>query len=289
MAHSALAAILVVVSVVISPGVALEMNVAEVKPHFGCTLESGRERVRGLVSSLVNQSFGVIALLQAEFSIPQPQGFSAFGASCVSQNADAAVVLYNHSAFELLQPIGPTQTHNYRAMPYLYDGNPPINGSSCVGDVRTDGERAYTGAVLRDRRTGEALCVIAATFPHFLNPVGQEFLTQISGACRGRPILFVVDTNTDGLPMDAIGEDLGAGWGNCSDPGAVGDNTCCHDIKKGSPVARFKFDRTAVCNGGIVDNWAVGKSWVCGADEEHHYTTARVRTTPKMSHAMQIP
>jgi len=269
-------AILAVMLMYAASVVAVEFRVAEIKPHFGCTSPEGQENVREYIHGLVNQRYGLVALIQTEFHVPQPLGYSAFGASCVYNNPDAAVVLFNQAIFEAVQPLGTTILGSYDAMPYLSDGCAPANGSSCMGDPGRDGERAYTGAVLRVTESGEELCVVAATFPHRQTALGRKFLREFKQSCETRPVLFIVDTNADGTSMDQLGKVYGDAWGNCSDPGANGAKTCCHDIKRGVPNALFKFDRTALCNGGSVEDWAVETNWFCDADEEHHFTTAMV-------------
>lgn len=252
-------------------------RVAEVKPHFACSDADGQDRVREYIQGLVSERFGVIGLLQTEFPLSQPAGYGAFGAACVFHFADSAVVMFDQGQFTLLEPLGATAVGNFSAMPYLSDGKAPTSGDSCLGDPSVDGERAYAGALLRHKSSGLKVCVISGTFPHFGRPLGSRFPKELVAACGETALLLVVDTNVDQAPMDAIGKMNGGGWKDCSDPGAAGDKTCCHDIMKGFPAPRFTYDRTALCGGGgSVDEFAVGSTFVCGANEEHRYTKALV-------------
>jgi len=251
-------------------------RVAELKPHFGCTDPAGQNRVRDYVSQLVAQRFGLIALIQTEFQVAQPEGYSAFGAACVVQHSDAAVVLFDTSVFLPVKAFGAdTQFGNFSSMPYLYNGTAPTRGGACLGVPSTDGERAYTAAVLRHISSGQELCVVSGTFPHRDRPLGTQFDNLFSSSCSKLPTVIIADTNSINL-MSNIHR--GAGWANCSDPGQSGASglTCCHDIKRGHPDAMFPYDRTAICQGGTVDQFVVEKDWICNADEEHKFTQAVV-------------
>jgi len=146
------------------------------------------------------------------------------------------------------------------------------------------GERAYAGAVLQ-HRSGEDVCVIAGTFPHshpqqgYIVPLSRQFLENVEG-CHKRKILLVVDTNAmpDNQTVAGIGKTNHVTWGPCSDPGVHGDLTCCNDSKKYQhPDPSFRYDRTVLCHGGVVEDWSVESSYFCNADEEHRFTKATVR------------
>jgi len=270
-------------------------SVAEVKPHFGCRTPEGQEAVRGYIAGLANQSTGLIALIQYEFSLPQPSGYTAFGASCTPKHADPVVVLVDNSQFGFVEMIGDTVFGDYASMPFLTTGKQPSSGSMCTADPKAWGARGYAGAVLRQISTGKEVCVIAGTFPHCNGAFDSKFSSDIRGSlynkgCGGRPLLFIVDTNagcqksddqagidSSKISMTGIGKNHSQNWGECSDPAIANPNpTCCNDIKKGHPEARVWYDRTALCGGGTVEDFQVHDSFVCGADEEHKFTTATV-------------
>ena len=149
--------------------------------------------------------------------------------------------------------------------------------------------------MLKHTSTGKDLCIIAGTFPHCDEAWHLEFVTSIKEKCSGKELLLIVDTNAacNGAPKTThdvsvlnISNIHKAGWGACSDP-AVASNqppTCCHDIEPGkwySPEAQYWFDRTALCSTsatpGVVEQYQVKDQWVCGTNEEHHFTSAVVQ------------
>jgi len=256
--------------------------VAEIKPHFACSSSDCQGRVREYVSTLAVSKFGIIAMLQTEFHIPLPSGYTAFGAACKYHHVDNAVVLVDTAQFTIASALIGETVDGYSAMPYVFDGQAPETGSMCLGDPLLDGERAYTGAVLR-HMSGIEVCVIAATFPNRSRPLGDKFFSELRVACGDeRPILFVADTNANpGSPsFDEIGRENEAGWGHCSDPATTGPKPCCNDTKKDSPYPRWKFDRTVLCRSGSVEKFLVEPGFVCGGHEEHRYTTAIVKLGP---------
>merc|ERR1712113_599618 len=76
--------------------------------------------------------------------------------------------------------------------------------------------------------------------------------------------------------------------GACSDPGRWGENTCCNDSRWGFPFPRYRSDRTVLCRGGEVRNFTVKDSFVCGADEEHRFTTALVDLNSEASSKLAV-
>lgn len=269
---------------------AADFTVAEVKPHFQCTSDDGRQRVRDYVTNLTSQSTGIIALIQFEFTLPQPQGYTAFGATCLLKHGDPVVVLVNEQQFDLVSGIRDTSAGDYASMPFLSSGKGPTNGSMCIGDPSKDGERGYAGAILRHRASGEEICVIVGTMPHCHGAWRPEFVEDAGPkGCQGRPLLVVADTNaaceiegplaSKAWSMTGIAKNHSAGWGDCSDPAvALPDPTCCHDISKGHPEARYWYDRTALCGGGgTVEDFHINLDFVCGGDVEHKFTTATVK------------
>lgn len=271
-------------------------KVAEVKPHFGCTSADGRDQVRQYVADLAEKGTGLIALIEMEFSLPQPAGYTAFGASCLTKHADPTVVLVDTSQFSVVATIGGTVSGNFSAMPFLADGTEPDTGDMCVANASAMygpdlayriGARPYTGAVLR-HSSGKELCVIAATFPHCMQPWLPQFISDIEEGCGDRQLLFVVDTNAGcEIPsaaedariwsMAAIARNHSADWGECHDPAQqFGEATCCNDFPD-FPYARYAYDRTAVCRGGAVEDFEVESTFVCGNSRaEHKFTSATV-------------
>jgi len=265
-------------------------SVAEVKPHFQCTSAEGQQRVRDHIGNLTVSGTGLIALIQLEFTLAQPKGYTAFGAACGTKHGDPVVVLVDESQFSIVSGIRETVVGDYASMPFLVTGKGPTCGPMCVADPAVEGERGYAAAVLKHMPSGQEICVIAGTFPHCYGAWLPQFLDDVGPAgCRGLPLLFIVDTNaacefegplaSKGISMQDIGKNHSAGWGACSDPAVASpEPTCCHDISKGHPEARYWYDRTALCNSkGLVEQFRVHSDFVCGTDVEHKYTTAVVR------------
>jgi hypothetical protein len=266
--------------------VAQSFSVAEVKPHFQCKTPDGQDRVRDHISRLVSNSTGIITLIQFEFTLTQPEQYTVFGASCTNGFSDPVVVLVNKQQFTVISGFRETIVDNYKAMPFLATGQ-PINGSMCVADSAKYGLRGYTGGVLRHTSSGKEICIVAGTFPHCRGSWQSQFLDDIEQGCRGRPLVVIADTNaacelegpaaSKKESMQTIGEHHHANWGTCSDPAIQNDEpTCCHDLSQGHPEARSWYDRIAICGGGIVDDFQVNADFVCGANEEHKYTTAMI-------------
>jgi len=266
---------------------------AEVKPHFGCTTKLGQQHVRNYVSGLVSMHTGIIALIQFEFPLAKPEGYTAFGASCKTKHSDPVVVLVDERKFLMLAALGETALGDYSSMPFLGDGKPPSNGSNCVADANVFGARGYAGALLQHVDTGTEFCVVAGTFPHCYGAWTQEFRQATHQHCHGRRLLLIVDTNaaceTEGpeasrrVSMEDIGKNQSMHWGSCSDPAVHSDEpTCCHDLRQGHPEARYWYDRTALCGGGVVEQFHVNGEFSCGADEEHKFTTAVVHLSGKV-------
>lgn len=260
-------------------------RVAEVKPHFGCKSPEGRERVRQYVDGLRAEAFALIVLIQVEFVLPEPVGYTAFGASCVCSNVDPVVVLVDVSQFTLLRGLGETAVGSYAELPFVASGTKPSNGSMCAADCHAPGvgERGYAGAVLQ-HKSGVEICVVAGTLPHsyseFFVPLSPRFLADVRQGCGDRELLFVLDTNAmpDNQTVESMGQNNGADWGPCDDPGVHGNLTCCNDTAKyGHEEPSFRYDRTAVCRGGSVESWEVERAYCCGANEEHRFTKATVR------------
>lgn len=288
-------AFLAFVASLIGHATSSSFKVAEVKPHFGCTSEDGQDRVRQYVTDLTDAGTGIIALIEMQFSLPQPAGYTAFGASCKTKHADAAVVLVDDSQFSVVSTIGGTVSGDVSAVPFLADGTEPDTGDMCVANATATygpglayrvGARPYAGAVLR-HSSGKELCVISATFPHCMQPWLPQFISDIDQGCGDRQLLFVVDTNA-GCPeytgedprlwsMAAIARNHSADWGECHDPAQrFGEVTCCNDFPD-FPYARYAYDRTAVCRGGAVEQFEVESRFVCGnSHAEHKFTSAVV-------------
>jgi len=267
----------------VAPGA---FSVAEVKPHYQCTEPEGQDRVRDHVAQLASGSTGIIALIQFEFTLQEPDGYTVFGSSCTQRTSDPVVVLVDEKQFSVISGIGETTVGNYSAVPFLQTGK-QLPGSMCVADPNVYGQRGYTGAVLQHLASGREICVVAATFPHCRGAWRPDFVKSIAQSCAGHELLVIADTNaaceaegpaaSKGEPMQVIGEYHGAAWGKCSDPAVDSDEpTCCHDLSKGHPEARYWYDRIALCGGGSVDNFTVNRDFLCGADEEHKSTSAWV-------------
>merc|ERR1712039_669882 len=221
-------------------------------------------------------------------TLQEPKGYTAFGASCTNENTDPVTVLVNANMFDIVTGFRDTVVGDYSKMPFLTSGKAPSSGSMCVADPATQGERGYAGAVVKHKASGQTMCVLAGTFPHCRAKWQPNIISDIAQNCKDHPLLIIADTNaacyTEGAEaskkesMQDIGEHQKANWGTCSDPAiASSEPTCCHDVKKGHPEARYWYDRTALCGGGgSVDQFQVNDKWVCGADQEHKYTTAVV-------------
>jgi hypothetical protein len=255
--------------------------VGNVKPHYNC--KDPDNRVATYIQDLVKSNFEIIVLNQMEFAFPEPEGYVAFGGACVHTYADEVVVLVQQSSFEVLRPIGDTILGPYSAMPWM-TGVKPTSGDLCFAAKSGGGtERSFAGAVVRHTESFREFCLIAGTLPHwdaeaeagtYLN---STLLDSIKTSCENRHLLFVLDTNVspNSLTVGDIGAHENAGWGTCSDLGAAGAPTCCYDgYSETDPF--YKFDRTAVCRGGLVEQWKVADHYVCETNEEHRYTTAAV-------------
>lgn len=270
-------------------------TVAEVKPHHGCTDPIGRERVKRYVSELVKKGTGLISLLEMEFALEQPEGYTVFGGNCKSKHSDPAVMLVDESQFTMVGPLGYTLVGDYAQMPFLSDGQEPKSGPMCVADPtaanpvtnRSVGERPYAGAILRHKATNKEICVLTGTFPHNGFPWLRKFVEDVKG-CGGRQLVIIADTNANYIPgnttdsrwftMERIAANHSVNWGECSDPGAAQpDPTCCNDTRTlGNADPTWWYDRVASCNGGSVDRFEVEPRYFCEADEEHRFITARV-------------
>jgi len=280
-------------------------TVATAKPHYSCSSRDGQDRVRRYIEALLQDKTGLIALNQMEFALNasstiRPNGYIGLGGSC-GPHHDSAVLLINDAQFQVLHAIGETSVGNFSLLPYIASGVAPSGiGSMCVAsNYSLSSSRPYAGAIIRHRASNRKMCTIVGTFPHCDQPWNDSFVENIRTACRGLQILFLVDTNA-GCPggdpntpargandslvsMETIAARHGASWGGCSDPAVNRAPTCCDDIKKGFPYARLWFDRTALCGSttpgespGVVKRFQVGKTFVCGGDEEHLYTSALV-------------
>jgi hypothetical protein len=272
-------------------------TVAEVKPHFGCKSADGQNRVRSYVSDLVSVKTGIIALLEMEFGLAQPAGYTAFGASC-GAHRDPAVALVNEAQFSVVSTIGATIAGNYSAMPYIgggYLSDSNLNemcasdpsGKIGPGGVVKVGGRPYSGAVLSHKATGKEICVIIGTFAHCMYPWSDQFMSDIEKGCGNRQLLFIVDTNAgceiptvrreSHLHMDEIiAFHHKQDWGPCHDPGYLAEPTCCNDFPE-FPYPRFQYDRTSVCRGGRVEEFKVEQTFVCADSRaEHLFTTATI-------------
>jgi len=264
-------------------------SVAEVKPHYQCAMsQEGTDRVRIYVANLASQGTGLIGLIQFEFMLEQPEGYTAFGAACVSHYSDPAVVLVDTRQFHIISGIGETVIGDYTAVPFLSADSKPTKGSMCVSDP-ANGERGYAGALLMHKASNIEVCVVIATLPHCDAAWQPRFLEDLnSEGCKGRHLLLIMDTNaaceklgplaSRNVTMQHIGQIHSADWGMCLDPGILAEPTCCHDSNTGFPEARYWYDRTALCGGyGAVENFHVHEEYVCNTIQEHKFTTAMVR------------
>lgn len=253
--------------------------VGNVKPHYNC--KDKDNHVAMYIQELVASNFEIIVLNQMEFAFPEPEGYTAFGGACVHTYTDEVVVLLQSSTFELLRPIGDTIVGPYSEMPWL-SGVKPTSGSLCFA-AQGASERAFAGAVVRHSESAREFCLVVGTLPHWDTEaeagtyLNGTILDNIQASCGNRHLLFVLDTNVspNSLTVGDIGAHENAGWGTCSDLGPAGHPTCCNDgVSEAMPI--YKFDRTAVCRGGSVQQWDVADHYVCGTVEEHRYTSAQV-------------
>lgn len=282
-------------AVVASAAGDVTFQAATVKPHWGCMDSEGQARVQDYVDELAFRSVSLIALNQMQFQLAGgalPSGYSVFGGDCVTKHADNVAVLVRTNDFEQVRMVGRTSTN----VSYLFDGLKPAFGDMCVAaDVDLSGIRAYTGAVLRYVGPGASkdmpleMCVLAATFPHCWQAWSEDFVNVVDSDCVGSagepvPKVFLVDSNA-GCPSQenelstrvAMNDLLNnhTSWGEqCSELTTSETPTCCLDIKKGYPYARYWFDRVAVCGQGGVSALLVEENFTCGADEEHKSTLA---------------
>lgn len=274
-------------------------SAAEVKPHYQCSTADGQDHVRNHINGLVGQETGIISLIQFEFTLAQPTGYTSFGASCTTGHADPVVVLVNEKQFSIVSGIGETTVGDYASLPFLSTGKAPPSGSMCVADPSVYGQRGYAAAVLKHTSSGTEFCAISGTFPHCRGSWQQSFIDSIKQSCTGRPVLVIADTNaacetegpqaSKGESMQAISDHHNAGWGACSDPAIENPApTCCHDLSQGHPEARYWYDRTAICGGGVVDSFQVNDNFVCGTNEEHKYTTAIVHLSGSSDEALVV-
>lgn len=269
-------------------------KVAEVKPHFGCKSDDGQERVRQYVANLATSGTGLISLIEMEFDLAQPSGYTAFGAAC-GKHRDPTVVLVNEAQFSIVSTIGATIAGNYSAMPYIGGGQAPgkdTNGM-CVADPLASivavneswgvGSRPYTGAVLLHKASGKEICMISGTFPHCLYSWTDQFVADIEKGCGNRQLLIVADTNAGcEIPTllsdsrwslnEILANHSQAHWGPCHDPGLHSVPTCCNDFPD-FPYPRFWYDRTAVCRGGRVEDFKVDSTFTCGDSRAEHLST----------------
>jgi len=256
------------------------------KPHFGCTDATGRDNVRSYIAGLVSNHTGLISLLEFEFPLEQPDGYTAFGGNCKSKYSDPAVVLVDESQFSIVSGVGKTLVGNYSEMPFL-TGNKPDVGPMCVSNATETGERPYAGAVLLHKASGKEICVVTATFPHCMHKWEDHFIADVNLTCGSRQLLVIADTNAGcesrgsqdsyRYSMSRIFAHHGVDFGPCHDPGQFADPTCCNDTSQTDiATPRYAYDRTAVCRGGFVDQFQVAPEYFCGADEEHRFTSARV-------------
>lgn len=270
-------------------------TVAEVKPHFGCTDPIGRERVKRYVSELARKGTGLISLLEMEFALEQPEGYTVFGGNCKAKHSDPAVMLVDESQFVIVGPLGDTLAGDYAQMPFLSNGQEPKSGPMCVADPtavnpRTNlsvGGRPYAGAILRHKATNMEICVVTGTFPHNGFRWQRKFVEDVKG-CGERQLVIIADTNANYIPgntsdsrwftMERIAANHSVNWGECLDPGATQPvPTCCNDTRTlGNPDPTWWYDRVASCRGGSVDQFEVEPHYFCGANEEHRFITARV-------------
>jgi hypothetical protein len=259
------------------------LSVAEVKPHYACTLHNNGSRVARYVAGLAHRDTSIIATIQLQFALEKPLGYTAFGSACVDEYIDNVVGYVRDADLAIVSPIGNTTVGNYSLMPYVYDGSGPAEGDMCAtGNLKLTRERAWGGVVVRHLLSGAEFCVITGTFPHADFSWGAEFPAAVDASCAHRPLLFLVDTNAqpDSLTFDALCQMQNVSWGTCSDPGVHGDATCCDDISQGVLYPRFRSDRIALCRGGTVENFTVESAFVCDTNEEHRFTRASVTLLP---------
>jgi len=272
-------------------------TVAEVKPHYGCQSPDGQERVRQYISKLTTAGTGIIALLEMEFSLPQPSGYTALGGAC-GKHIDPAVVLVDEAQFSVVSTIGATAAGNYSGVPYIGGGQAAgaRTNSMCVADPTAIfgpgagfpvGSRPYAGAVLKHRQSGREICVLTATLAHCSYNWTEQFVADVEQGCGDRQLLIVADTNAgcavptlksdSHLSMNEILARHGKlNWGPCHDPGLYSEPTCCNDFPE-FPYPRYWYDRTAICRGGRVTDFQVEKGFVCqDSRAEHLFTKATI-------------
>jgi hypothetical protein len=234
-------------------------------------------------------------LIEMEFALPQPQGYTAFGAACGAKYLDPTVVLVNEAQFSVVSTIGATVSGNYSAMPFLGGGQTPQKAKEmCASDPKGSifvanwswsvGSRPYTGAVLLHKASGKEICMISGTFAHCMYQWTDQFIADVEQGCGDRQLLFVADTNA-GCTIPTIEQDSRmtfdeifanhskANWGPCHDPGLQAAPTCCNDFHSGFPYANYWYDRTAVCRGGRVADFKVHSTFICGDSSEEHLST----------------
>jgi len=272
-------------------------KVAQVKPHFGCKSDDGQDRVRQRVADLASADTGLITLIEMEFQLAQPTGYTAFGAAC-GRHKDPIVVLVNEAQFTVVSTMGATLTGNYSAMPYIGGGKGPEKGDNmCVSDPLGSisvgnktfpmGSRPYAGAVLLHKASGKEICMISGTLPHCLYKWADQFITDVDKTCGNRQLLWIGDTNAGcelpGLYVDnrisfddILANHSKADWGPCHDPALQAEPTCCNDFPD-HPYPRYWYDRTVVCRGGRVEDFKVDSAFICkNSHAEHLSTTATI-------------
>jgi len=246
------------------------------------------------VANLTSHNVGLIALIQFEFELEQPGGYTAFGAACVNKFPDPVVVLVDTRQFHIISGIGETVIGDYTQVPFLSPGSKPTKGSMCVSDP-AKGERGYAGALLRHKASNVEVCVVSGTLPHCDGAWQPRFLDDIAESCKGRHLVLLMDTNaaceslgpnaSKKVTMQDIGKTHKAQWGTCSDPAILHEPTCCHDTLQGFPEARYWYDRAALCGGpGAVEQFRVHDKFVCNTNQEHKFTTAMVRIDGAMDY-----
>jgi hypothetical protein len=272
-------------------------RVAEVKPHFGCKSTAGQDRVRQYIANLATAGTGLITLLETEFTLPQPIGYTAFGAAC-GRHFDPAIVLVNEAQFSVVSTMGATISGNYSKMPYIGGGQAPAGATNamCSSDPEAMfpakskypvGSRPYSGAVLLHKASGKEICIVVGTLAHCLFEWTDQFMADVDKTCGNRQLLIVGDTNA-GCEIPTLRSDSHwhfdeilanhskAEWGPCHDPGFYKEPTCCNDFPQW-PYPRYQYDRTVACRGGRVADFKIEDTFVCGDSRaEHLFTTATV-------------
>lgn len=278
----------------ITPG---SFTVAEVKPHYQCTnATGGQDRVRQYIAGLAAADTGLITLIQTEFVISQPKGYTVFGSAC-GKHLDPVVVLVNEEQFSIVSTVGATVAGNYSSMPWIADGHSSASdnatNSMCISDPMATygpdgsykvGSRPYAGAVLLHKPSGQEVCMITGTFAHCLYEWTDSFVADVDQACGDRQLLFVADTNS-GCSVPSMWSDSHwsmneilanhskEDWGPCHDPGLYQAPTCCNDLPE-FPYPRYWYDRTAICRGGRVEDFKVETAFICGDTHAEHLSTS---------------